>query len=62
MPPVTIYYHEAATAQADAFRVPGMAKEIILPGSEQPHRKGPPHGGPAHTRHPPAGRLRSPGC
>jgi hypothetical protein len=32
MPPVTVYYHEAAVAGAsDAYRVPGMEKETILP-------------------------------
>jgi len=32
MPPVTMFYHEAATAAgSDVYRVPGMENEIILP-------------------------------
>jgi hypothetical protein len=42
MPPVRVYYHEAATAQADAFRVPGMEKETILPPPNNLTEKGRP--------------------
>jgi hypothetical protein len=41
MPPVTVYYHEAAVASAaDVFRVPGMEKETILPPPNNLSEKG----------------------
>ena len=43
MPPVTVYYHEAAIAgSADAYRVPGMENETILPPPNNLTEKGRP--------------------
>jgi hypothetical protein len=45
MPPVTVYYHEAAVAGSeDAFRVPGMESEMILPPPNNLSAKGRPMG------------------
>ena len=43
MPPVTVFYHESAVAgSADAFHVPGMENEIILPPPNNLSDKGRP--------------------
>jgi predicted dehydrogenase len=46
MPPVTVYYHDSADpGAADAYRVPGMENEAILPPSNNLSDKGRPMGG-----------------
>ncbi|MEI9976869.1 MAG: Gfo/Idh/MocA family oxidoreductase [Ignavibacteriota bacterium] len=41
MPPVTVYYHDSARPDtSDAYHVPGMENENILPPGKQPHRQG----------------------
>jgi Oxidoreductase family, NAD-binding Rossmann fold/Oxidoreductase family, C-terminal alpha/beta domain len=66
MAPVTVYYHEAVTAQAEAFRVPGMEKETILPPPNNLTEKGrpmadrrrvPAAGGPPPQPSPGSGRF-----
>jgi hypothetical protein len=68
MPPVTVYYHESAiVGTADAFRVPGMEHEIILPSPNNLSDKGRPMterrrtpataGGPPPSPRPGSGRY-----
>lgn len=45
MPPVTVYWHDSArVGDAEAYRVPGMEGEMILPSSENLSEKGRPMG------------------
>jgi predicted dehydrogenase len=63
MPPVTIYWHDSArVGDAEAYRVPGMEGEDILPASENLSSKGRPMGSseerrPARRRDPNAPRT-----
>jgi predicted dehydrogenase len=55
LPPVTVYWHDSARSDdADAYRVPGMENERILPQSDNLAEKGRPRmglrGGPGGTR------------
>jgi hypothetical protein len=51
MPPVTVFYHEAAVAgTSDAYRVPGMENETILPPPNNLSDKGRPMTDPRRTR------------
>lgn len=62
MPPVSVYYHEAVRASdAEAYRVPGMENEVILPPTDNLADKGRPtgRGGPGAMRGPAGGRPQA---
>ncbi len=61
MPPVSVYYHESARpGDPEAFVVPGMENETILPPSNNLARQGPPDQQPRpRARRSPAGAGRA---
>ena len=61
MPPVTVYYHDSAQSDdPDAYHVPGMTNETILPRPNNLTDKGRPEGGAAPGRGAAAGAAPAP--
>jgi len=60
MPPVTVYWHDSARpGDAEAYRVPGMENETILPRPNNLVGRARKGGGPAPAPPKPAGPIRS---